>query len=337
MPTLTAFSFAIGLIAYLLCSASFWQDLPGWFQATLMVGCLANPLIFWLLARTLFEDNFRLCWEHAVLLTAIEALGFWYVFGLRAGDAAQSQTLVGVIAGIVLQFISVALVMAALVTAYRGRAPDLVENRRKFRVLFVTSAGGYMVFVIMVEILLRGIAPHPIASLLNAAAIFSLVFFVAVSLLTLKFNMLLEPIRVPTVAIELDVAQRALLDRLDDAIAKKAHHLEKLTIGRLAHQLGTQEHRLRALLNAKIGFRNFNDFLNHYRIPDACKKLADPSFARTPILTIALNLGYGSIGPFNRAFKQTMGLTPTEFRRRKLSDDDANSRGMTAPDPDKSD
>ena len=33
-----------------------------------------------------------------------------------------------------------------------------------------------------------------------------------------------------------------------------------------------------------------------------------------PILTIALEAGYGSIGPFNRAFKQRMGMTPTEYR-----------------------
>jgi AraC-like DNA-binding protein len=33
-----------------------------------------------------------------------------------------------------------------------------------------------------------------------------------------------------------------------------------------------------------------------------------------PILTIALDSGYGSIGPFNRAFRQRYGMTPTEYR-----------------------
>jgi len=37
-----------------------------------------------------------------------------------------------------------------------------------------------------------------------------------------------------------------------------------------------------------------------------------------PILTIALDAGFGSIGPFNRAFKTHTGLTPTEYRRARL-------------------
>ena len=110
-----------------------------------------------------------------------------------------------------------------------------------------------------------------------------------------------------------------LLEQLDAAITKQAFQQEGLTIGQLARQLGAQEHRLRRLINAKMGFRNFNDFLNHHRVQVACQQFADPTLARTPILTIAMKLGYGSIGPFNRAFKQSTGLTPTEFRRQKLA------------------
>jgi AraC-like DNA-binding protein len=43
--------------------------------------------------------------------------------------------------------------------------------------------------------------------------------------------------------------------------------------------------------------------------------LADPGQAEVPILTIALDAGFGSIGPFNRAFKAQTGLTPSEYRR----------------------
>ena len=33
------------------------------------------------------------------------------------------------------------------------------------------------------------------------------------------------------------------------------------------------------------------------------------------MLTIAMDTGFQSIGPFNRAFKAATDLTPTEFRR----------------------
>ena len=43
-------------------------------------------------------------------------------------------------------------------------------------------------------------------------------------------------------------------------------------------------------------------------------------FAAIAILTIALDTGFQSIGPFNRAFKAHTGMTPTEFRRTRLGE-----------------
>jgi AraC-like DNA-binding protein len=36
------------------------------------------------------------------------------------------------------------------------------------------------------------------------------------------------------------------------------------------------------------------------------------------VLTIALDLGYASLGPFNRAFKEMTGITPTAYRQQEL-------------------
>jgi len=36
------------------------------------------------------------------------------------------------------------------------------------------------------------------------------------------------------------------------------------------------------------------------------------------VLTIALDLGYGSLGPFNRAFKEMTGMTPTAYREKTI-------------------
>jgi AraC-like DNA-binding protein len=47
------------------------------------------------------------------------------------------------------------------------------------------------------------------------------------------------------------------------------------------------------------------------------------------VLSIALGCGYGSIGPFNRAFRDRLGMTPTEFRAtRRLQ-----PAGGAAPQP----
>ena len=58
----------------------------------------------------------------------------------------------------------------------------------------------------------------------------------------------------------------------------------------------------------------------YYRLAEVKLALADPAQQHLPVLTLALEAGFGSIGPFNRAFKADTGLTPTDFRRLKLAD-----------------
>ena len=96
-----------------------------------------------------------------------------------------------------------------------------------------------------------------------------------------------------------------------------------LTISLLASSLDYPEHHLRRLINGHLGFRNFSEFLNSYRITEARDRLSDPDRVRVPVLTTALDLGYGSLGPFNRAFKESAGMTPTEFRQLSLSNADS--------------
>jgi AraC-like DNA-binding protein len=57
--------------------------------------------------------------------------------------------------------------------------------------------------------------------------------------------------------------------------------------------------------------------------------LADPGQEQVPVLTIAMDAGFQSTGPFNRAFKTATDLTPTEFRRLALA---KNTRQRRKPD-----
>ncbi len=107
--------------------------------------------------------------------------------------------------------------------------------------------------------------------------------------------------------------QLALLTRVFEE--KKAYLTPGLSIGGLAKQLAIPEYRLRALINKQLGYRNFNALLHEYRLQDACGQLADPAKAHLPILTIALDVGYQSIAPFNQAFRDAKGCTPSAYRR----------------------
>ena len=49
------------------------------------------------------------------------------------------------------------------------------------------------------------------------------------------------------------------------------------------------------------------------------KPCLTPLEVRKTILEIAYELGYQSIGPFNKAFKDLKGLTPTAYRKNQIN------------------
>jgi AraC-like DNA-binding protein len=91
-----------------------------------------------------------------------------------------------------------------------------------------------------------------------------------------------------------------------------------LTIAVLATKLGLPEYKLRAFIHQELGFRNFNAMLHVYRVAEACEILVDAKKANLPVLTVALSVGYQSITPFNNAFRELKGMTPSEFRKQAL-------------------
>ncbi len=117
-----------------------------------------------------------------------------------------------------------------------------------------------------------------------------------------------------------DSAHRKLVDALMRLMAdERIYRQENITIGTLATRLKIPEYRLRRLINQQLGYRNFNVFLNNHRIEEAKAALADPAQAEVPVITIAMDTGFQSLGPFNRAFKAVTGVTPTEYRRLKVN------------------
>lgn len=118
-----------------------------------------------------------------------------------------------------------------------------------------------------------------------------------------------------------DPADDRLAEALDHAMLnERLYRGEALTIASLAAHLKVPEYRLRRVINQRLGHRNFNAFVNAWRLQDTFDALADPRHRDRPVLTIALDAGFQSIGPFNRAFKAATGLTPSEFRQQKLAD-----------------
>ena len=109
-----------------------------------------------------------------------------------------------------------------------------------------------------------------------------------------------EPVRLRAVQPSLaeDAADQRLVDALMRLMAdERIYRHDNITIGTLATKLAIPEYRLRRLINQRLGYRNFNVFLNNHRIEEAKAALADPTQAEVPVITIAMDAGFQSLGP----------------------------------------
>ena len=183
--------------------------------------------------------------------------------------------------------------------------------------------------VLVIELLLRGAEPAWLV-FLNVVVIEVLTVGLVIPLFRLNPDFFVPvPARGTGTADretdDLSPTESVLKQVLLSAMSEGAYQQSGLNIRTLAEQLGHTEHQLRKLINGHLGFRNFSAFLNSYRIPEAKKVLADSEQVRKPVLTIALDLGYGSLGPFNRAFKAATNMTPTEYRQAAIGSKNAKN------------
>lgn len=280
--------------------------------------CVTKAVWFWLFARMLFNDEASLNPGHVVIAIAVAIIGTWQqLFFLpdhRAGIAAPWET----VAGFGFDVVLLVFVLSGLHEAWRDMTVDLVEKRRRLRFGFILVTGAYLTGTLGVQIfnlLLDTSTPLPV-TWVNMSAVVVGCVVAAGFLLQLRSESWVDPARtVPKAA--LSRVEAAILTQLERSLTDDRIYLQSgLTIGELARNLGTGEHVLRRVINHGMGHRNFNDFLHEWRIREACDELTRPEQARQPVLSVAMKVGYSSIGAFNRAFKARVGMTPTDYRRR---------------------
>ncbi len=320
--------FALALAAFFLTSTSAWS-LGAW-RTPLTALCVTKAAWYWLFSRALFREQASLKVEHLAVVGALAVAGTWqqlvFLAKFRAGSAETWETMLGFgVEGALL-----VLVTMGLLEAWRGLSIDLVERRRRVRLGFILASGAYLTATLLVQSynLVLDVTTPTLVSRANMAAVAVGCLLAAWLLLRPRSESWLDPARqVHTVALTPN--ESAVLARLEQALEVDRVHLEEgLTVGGLAARLGAGEHVLRRVINQGLGFRNFNDFLHAWRIREACGELARPEQARMPVLSVAMKVGYGSIGAFNRAFKARVGMTPTAYRRTVARD---GPEGLSMP------
>ncbi|MEP5938624.1 MAG: helix-turn-helix domain-containing protein [Erythrobacter sp.] len=300
----------LGAMAYLINSSSplreVWQPLQLLDLLSLFV-----PFWIWLFARRLFEKE-----PAPIVLWPIAAISVvcWY-----AGNFLPWTRPFGFY---IIHIIGLLLVVDLLRIAFTGRADDLIEKRRLIRlwlpILVALQSGGVLLF----EVISGDAIQNQAVQLMNAVLIFALTLFSGLALLRTDPELLLmteDKPPAPVTADQLSPSEQVLKEKLEAAMADGHYRTAGLTITGLADHLDSPEHRLRALINQRLGHRNFSAFLNQHRIAEAREILSDKAKVDLPVLTIAMDLGYNSLATFNRAFRTKTATTPSDYRRNAVS------------------
>lgn len=331
--------------AFFLCSALFaiklWNDqvhaIPHEFAMLIGITAMTSVGWFWLMVMALFGDVDR---YRPIMFAAPAAMmlcGIVNVF--RVAPFIEVMWVVTTLLQATLAIWSIVIVM-------RSWKDDLVESRRRLRGPFMVAVALYILSLNGFDLLeMLGGTPawYP---MLNAAMLAGVVLAGSLVFLDPREAMVgteAAPAQPPApqpaaksadrghangkASAEaastpaLDRAAKADLERLESLMSKdEVWKEEGLTIASLALRAGIPETQLRRLINDCLGYRNFPSYVNAHRIAAAKTRLSDPGEARVSISTIAYDIGFASLGPFNRAFKEESGVSPSEWRRKALED-----------------
>lgn len=81
----------------------------------------------------------------------------------------------------------------------------------------------------------------------------------------------------------------------------------------LSERTGIPVYKVTYTLNKGAG-KNFNEYINSFRVEFAKQILSDPENNKQTIFSVALNSGFASEAPFYAAFKKYVGQSPSAYR-----------------------
>jgi AraC-like DNA-binding protein len=299
----------LGVVSYLVSSPVFGHiNLQVWPWLTLPADIVPPLLLFF--TWDLFEDDRRPPLFISLIAALYVVAALWVGLERDATNAGVSIYLL-----VPVQLAKLGFAFGAMFIVWRGRENDVVESRLKLRRVFAASIGVIVAAVVATELVTGWRVPE-LVELLGMAAIFIATLMLNLAFLRLNPSFVLRDERALAPVLPEDTSLVDALSKLMNEDLVYTNH--DLRIADLAARLKVPEYQLRRTINRNLGHQNFNQFVNGYRIEAAARRLIEEP--RTPVLTIALDVGFRSISSFNTAFRAHYRKTPTDYRKSRLSD-----------------
>lgn len=256
----------------------------------------------WLIARALFDPATRDAWWPRIVVFIVSVAGALATLPLPEGGPAVE------VAGNVYALSGSAVLLLTFVEPFHRWRRDLPMAEKQFRCVFTA------IYALLVAASI--LAPEGSAEdarrldLLNTACAVVGLIAGGLAIGFRRRRPLVSPVAARRSATPED---RVLADRILRLLDEETLYAEpNLKVADVAARLGRPEYRVSQAITLGLGFDNFNRLINHHRIERAKRLLGDP---KRQVLQVAFDCGFGSLGPFNRAFKAETGTTPRAWRK----------------------
>jgi AraC-like DNA-binding protein len=292
----------------------------GWLQTPAEIGGSVTCGLTWLLTRMLFRPSSdRAAWPW--YLIAAQFFTAAIIVVARPANGTGFDLLLSAVKNINLLIGPTALVLT-LLEPLVSLGQVSAQPERRFRWIYVAGYGVLVTLAVLLDSSSAATATMikvccaTAALILSGAAVWYRVTH------PLPETSADRKRRAPEVTPDIDRLRKRILAILED---RELYRNPELKVADIARRIGEPAYKISQSTNGLRGFQNFNQLINAYRIDAATRRLAEPGSDDQSILKIALDCGFASIGPFNRAFKERTGMTPTRFRqmRSRAGPDDA--------------
>jgi AraC-like DNA-binding protein len=110
-----------------------------------------------------------------------------------------------------------------------------------------------------------------------------------------------------------DEESEKLLSQLRRAMAEDKMYLDpELTLAKVSSHTGIPAKTISSILN-QYHQTSFNDFVNDFRVNEVKERMIDPTNQHLTLSGIALESGFNSQATFQRAFKNSTGMSPRGY------------------------
>lgn len=321
---------SVGLSAYMLTGLPVMQTAHPVLLFILNLLSISCPALFWLLSRELFQPQTNTQVPIAVVILIGTYLTL-RITGLAVFEdqVLRQQPVMQALFIYLPQIIMIGLVSHACLAALQqihDKDGEDTQNYPKSHIVFILTLGAIIFMVVSTSALGMG---SDFIRALHFFAIFVAAFAFNTQLLRLEPVLAQLFIHGNTIksAATLNSKEQQQYQRIMDTLRKERLYARPgLTLRNVADALPMREYRLREFINKTLGYRNFNQFVNAFRLELACEKLSLPPNDKVLISSIAWDLGYSSPSTFNKVFKKRFGVTPSEFRKQIVSDGDSSDQ-----------